>query len=39
MEWDVGVGARAMIRKMVARADMGFSEDDWAFWVMVGQTF
>ncbi len=39
MKWDVGIGLRAMVSKLVIRIDTAFSEEEAALQMMVGHPF
>ena len=39
MQWDVGLGLRAMLAKNVFRLDLAYAEDSFGMWAMVGQAF
>jgi outer membrane protein assembly factor BamA len=39
LHWDAGIGIRLMLKKVVGRLDMTFSEEGLTSWVMVGQAF
>ncbi len=39
MQWDVGVGVRALSEGGIGRLDVVMGEDSWSFWAMFGQPF
>lgn len=39
MKWDVGIGLRTLVRRIVLRMDVGFSPEGVTLWLMAGQAF